>query len=422
MRLTFKLLLFPFLLFVGIYAATPLWLPHVLARQLPPGWQLEFLDTGYPGITGIGIKALRATGELQGSGIAISASKIRFSYRDLRTDIDSLAVDVKMGAGEKQPAEDFQLDDISLPVTRLTGKLPQLSIDHLLLFLHHVTDLASGNTVPAKPLEIHVGAFELTPRSAGNFHLAANVELYEFPLVRGRFELETAADSINAGTWFQSGTETLPWLAIQLEQRHLEGTATTQIKTVFDTELADPTTLDSILQRSTGNVIRHVDGKLEMEITFAGRDLQRPERLSVVTQKLRAESNRGTLGLEAGLLASREGDNILVTTTNAATFRFQDKTGWIDELIKIATPGVVRTTPPDTNLSLELDSNSSLLFRTATNPSIIFGGDIKLHLSSIDNRFSIHATELQIEADNTLDLETTTANGMITVDWEERVH
>ena len=56
MKVLLKLLLSLAVLIAGVYAATPMWLPGVLSSQLPPGWQLEELQAGYPDFSGISIR------------------------------------------------------------------------------------------------------------------------------------------------------------------------------------------------------------------------------------------------------------------------------------------------------------------------------------------------------------------------------
>ena len=73
MRFLIKLLLSLCIVITGIYAATPLWLPVVATGLLPAGWQLDTLDAGYWGFSGININALSVRGELQAAGIEVAA-------------------------------------------------------------------------------------------------------------------------------------------------------------------------------------------------------------------------------------------------------------------------------------------------------------------------------------------------------------
>ncbi len=126
MKLLLKSFLILLALLAGIYAATPLWLPHVLARQLPPGWQLEELHSGYPGPAGINIDSLRLKGVFALTGLIITSSDLRFDYKGFETAIGLVTLDLYPGAGASRSADAFTLDDLSLPVTRLTGQLPRL--------------------------------------------------------------------------------------------------------------------------------------------------------------------------------------------------------------------------------------------------------------------------------------------------------
>jgi len=81
MKLLLKLLLLLVIAVAGIYAAIPLWLPDILVRQLPPGWQLEELQTGYPGISGININRLRLKREFAGGTLSLEGA-FRLSRAD----------------------------------------------------------------------------------------------------------------------------------------------------------------------------------------------------------------------------------------------------------------------------------------------------------------------------------------------------
>ena len=146
MKLLLKLLLSLGLLVIGIYAATPLWVPLVLARQLPPGFQLESIEIAYPGFSEVHIGALRITGQMPSFDFTLSATEIQFSYKEWKTDISSITIDVDLQTGETGATDSLNLDDLSLPITRLTTYPPELSILELRVILHHDINFEPGNS------------------------------------------------------------------------------------------------------------------------------------------------------------------------------------------------------------------------------------------------------------------------------------
>jgi len=156
MKLLLKLLLSLCVLVAGIYAATPLWLPVIAAGLLPTGWQLDELNAGYWGLSGIDINSLRVNGELQAAGIEVIAADIRFSYQGLKTDIGSLSLEAHLRAIDDRNADALTLDDLSLPVTVLTGEMPELSVRKLRVALHHEMHQVINN-----PLVLNFQSLEL---------------------------------------------------------------------------------------------------------------------------------------------------------------------------------------------------------------------------------------------------------------------
>ncbi len=193
MKILLKLLLSLAVLMVGIYAATPMWLPHIISSQLPPGWQLEELQAGYPGTSGINIKLLRVTGELQAAGLALLATDMRFTYRGLKSEIDSISLDVFMHAGEDGTADSPTLEDLSFLSTKLTGGLPELSIRQLQLLVHTGTNLKTDG-----PILVDFQAFKLRTDKDGNFHLSTLVSIEDNPEFHGQIEFDGAEYALEA--------------------------------------------------------------------------------------------------------------------------------------------------------------------------------------------------------------------------------
>jgi len=325
MKLLLKLLLPLGILIAGIYAATPLWLSYILAKQLPSGWQLEKLDAAYPGFSGININLLRVQGELQAAGVALTAADIRFSYQGLKTEIGSLSLDVFMQASKDSGNDAVTLDDLSLPITKLTGKLPELSVGKLQVALHHAVNIKPGNNVATPPLVLDFEAFKLLPLTGGNYQLTANVSIEGSPDVVGQLDVEVSRNSLKANIRFTAAAGSPPWLAVSLEQQDRTSKTATQIKAAFDGGPVNRQWLDAIVARSTEGRLTHVRGKLAVQVDFAGKELQRIEHLSLAAGQLHAELDDAMLILDAELLASRKGEKITVTLVRPAGIRYQEK-------------------------------------------------------------------------------------------------
>jgi hypothetical protein len=414
MKFILKLLLFLCILIVGIYAATPLWLSYILANQLPPGWRLEELEAGYPGISGININVLSAKGGLQATDLEVSAADIRFRYRGLKTRIESLSLDVWLRSGESTVAETLTLDDLSLPVTRLTGKMPELSVGHVRLALHHDVDIMATN-----PLVLNFQSLKLTPQSDSNFHLVSDVGLEGSPYVNGRAEVDVTTNLLKAGVRFPDDSDSPPWLTISFEQDDQFQKATTRIQASFDAESAKLEWLDSILVQNTGGLLTHVSGKLEAQADFAGKSLQGIELFSLVIEELQLVSGDGILSLDAEMLARREAEKIIVGLPTTTEIQYQDKAGRLNDLITNAIPDLKRTPRSDTNIFAALGSGSSFTIQPGSSPSIGFNGDFMADLVSSGESLSMQATDLQLETADLSRLETTTVNGVIILNFVE---
>ena len=419
MKLLLKLLLPLFLLIAGIYAATPLWLPYVFAKQLPSGWQLEKLEAGYPRVSGIDFHALSVNGEFQAADLALTAADIRFSYRGLKTEIDSLTLDVFVLADEDSTADALTLDDLSLPITKFTGKLPDLSVNQLRVVLHPAAGIEPGNTGASQPLMLDFQALKLLPGTDDNFHLTTVASIEAVSGVNGQLDIDVSMNSRKAEIRFPASINSPPWLAVSLEQTDQTLNTTTRIQATFDAEQAKQEWLDIILQRGTGGLLNHVTGKLEVRADFAGKEIQNIEHLSFAAEQLQAEFEDGTLILGTELQASREGKKVMVTLPGPANIQYQDKTGKIDALLLSAIPGLKRTSQPFAMAHAVLDASSNFVIQTDPDPSMEFNGDIKLNLTSTESSVHLQTTGLQIAIEDFSSLGSTTANGLFTLSWEE---
>lgn len=413
MRLLLKLFLILCLLIAGVYAATPLWLPYILARQLPPGWQLEELQSGYPGLAGITIDRLRVRGEYGTAGIALTSSDLRFTYQGLKSNIGLVSVDVYLHAAESGSADTPTLDDLSLPVTKLTGEFPQLAIRKLRVALHRTNDSNEG---AGHPLLLDFEAFELSPRADQGFHLVSQAIIAESQRFKGRLDIDVSQKSVNALIRFPANTDLPPWLVVDIKQEPQPASTTTRIDAIFNADLANREWLDSVLADSTGNMFTRIGGNLEMQADFAGQDLQNMERLSLSSKNLQLLSGGGVIDLNAELLADREDDEIVVSLQAPAEIDFQGETTLIDELLTGTIPGLKLTPHSELVVSSVLGPDSKFHFFPGQSPSSRFNGDIKVDLNSGTGSLSLLSNGLQIEVADLNQPKSTSVHGEARVD------
>ena len=419
MKLLLKLFLILCLVLAGIYAAAPLWLPNILARQLPTGWQLEEFQSSYPGLTGINVDLLRVKGGLGTTSLELTSSDLQFGYQGLKTKIARISLDIYLGGAENGSASPLTLDDLSLPVTKLTGKLPRLSIDQIQVVLHRTIGVRTAQDKFVRPVKVDFEAFDLNPRSDDSFHIMSQVIIADSLRLKGRLDVDVSPESINAFINFPSGTDLPPWLVVEMTQEDLpSSTTTTHVKAVLKADLASREWLDSLLAGGTGQMFTRLGGNIEIAASFAGQSLQQLETLSVTSENLRLVSDNGTLDVTAKALAHREGDKITVNLPEPAKMRFQGKAGWIDQLFNEAVPALRLTPRSETVISSELGSNSRFSFQIDKGPFMRFNGDIGLDLKSDAEHLTVHSTNLEIEVEDPDNPESTTAEGLIAFDWD----
>lgn len=413
MKLLLKSFLVLCLVCAGIYAATPFWLSNILARQLPPGWQLEELKSGYPGLTGIDVDLLRLEGVLGPVGMALTSSDLHFTYKGLKTDIDQLVVDVFMGAPEIGTSDMPTLDDLSLPVTKLTGKIPQLSIGQIRVKVHRQSGLLDVNS---RPLLLDFDSFSLSPHSDDSFQLTSQVLIAESLRFKGRLEVDVSPQLINAAIRFPSSTGSSPWLAVEMKQEDLSSKTVTRLDAALNAELANREWLDSVLAGFTGRLFNQLDGKFEIHADFEGQDLQKIEQLSLTTENLRLVSDQGILDLSAALTASRNGENISVTLPAPAMLDFQGDTSRIDELLKYAVPELQLTPRTEARVQTVLGPNSHFMFVTGSRPFATFKGDVDIRLQSSTQNLTVQSSGLQVQMADPQAVGSITAEGLVAFD------
>jgi hypothetical protein len=418
MKLLLKSFLILLVLLAGIYAATPLWLSYVLARQLPPGWQLEELQSGYPGLAGIKIDTLRVKGEFATAGLVVTSSDLRFDYEGPQTAIGRVALDVYLGAGSNWSTDTLTLDDLSLPVTKLAGQLPMLSVDQVRVAFHPAADPETGINMPARPFLLDFNTFKLDPRADNSFHLASQVIIADSLQFTGQLDLDVSPALTTASIRFPGGTDLPPWLAVEIQQQYLPLITSTHVEAVVNADTANRDWLDSVMAAGSGRTFTQVSGRLEIQANFSGQDLQDIETLSLLSENLRLVSESGTLDFNANLLADREDGNIVISTPAPVKMQYQGETGWIDALFKTAVPGLQLTPRSGANVICELGTNSTILFSPGSSSVIRYSGDVKVDLVSSTQNMKLKSTGLRLETADFSRPESTTATGVIAVDWE----
>lgn len=414
MKFFLRILLFLCILIAGTYVATPLWLPVVIAELLPAGWQLDKLDAAYWGVSGTNIHSLSVHGKLRVADIEVTASDIRFDYRGFKTEIGSLLLNVHMLAVDDRKADVITLDDLSLPITELTGEMPELSVLKIRLALHHNMLLVNTN-----PLVLNFQSLQLTPREDSSFHLVTDINVAGGPGLNGRIDIDVNADSRVGNIRFPAAASLPAWLTVAITQRRQLPHTTTRIQAAFYAAAADQEWLDSILVHNTNGRLTHVGGTLTAMADFAGKDLQAINQLSLTAEQWQADFDGGSLNIDGALLAVREDEKITIALPAPAAIQLQDRSGRMYELSMQAVPGLQRFSQPVTTVLAEIGAGSSLVVQTGQAQSMEINGDVKLGMTSATSSISMRSTDLQVGIEDFSRLNVTTAGGMLAFDWIE---
>jgi hypothetical protein len=414
MKLLLKLLLFLSILLAAMYATTPLWIAYIVASQLPPGWQLEKLESGYPGASEINIQSLHVKGALPAAELNLTAVDLRFNYRKLTTEIGSVSLDVYLRATESNAANTLSLDELSLPVTKLTGKMPGLFVGQMSIALHHDMKMEA-----ADPLVLNFRSLNLTPLAGGSYQITSNTSFKAAPGVSGSIDIDATPELLKAEVRFPEDTNAPPWLTVKLLQESLATANSTSVHAVLNTEPADNNWLDSLLMKNTAGKFSHMTGSLELHAGFAGQDLQEIEHLSLATDNLMLTSDKGILNLKTQLSASREDENIIVNFPSSTEILYQDNNGWIDQLITSAIPDFQRLPRLEAQVAAQITSNSRLMFQPVKGQPASFSGGISFDFSSSGEVISLLADDIHIEMENFPALDAINVDGEVKVDWSE---
>jgi hypothetical protein len=412
MKLLLKLLLIVVLLAVAVYAATPLWLPSLVSNQLPAGWQLDSIDPGYPGLSAIRINSLRVSGEQDATGFAVAAADIRLNYRGPVTAIGTLVIDMALPGDHKAAAARPMLEELSLPVTNIAANVPQLAVQNLRLLLHHELPLAGES-----PLVFNFKALEITPATAGGFDVTAGAGLEDSTLFNGRLDARVRPARLDAGITFPGTAGAPSWLKIAMRQQHGNGNPTTRLEVQLDTDLTEAASLEPVVMQTTGGKLTAIEGNLELEADFAGKDRQSIRNFSVTSPNLKLTSDSGVLELRARLQARREGQGLLVTLAEAARIAHKGPGGWIDELLTRAAPGFERRARSEAESILSLGPASRFIVQAGPVPSLAYTGDVKFEMTSSDDQLNLQTAGLQLKTEDFSSPGAAEIAGLVTLDW-----
>jgi hypothetical protein len=416
MKLILKLLAIVVILLAGVYAATPLWLPHVLAGQLPPGWRLETLRSSYPGLHSIRLKLIRVNGDFGPAALRLSATDLLVEYRSFKTGIGAVTADVFMQSAESRPAESALSDDLSIPVMNLETELPRLSIKRVNVALHLTSDTRNIDNPSARAVRLELDDLELTPGKDGGFGLAGQLSFEDSLRFTGALTAEVRPDLVAASIRFPSG-EATPWLSASIGQETQQAGTSTRIEAVIDADAANRDWLDSVLARSTRRTVTQVGGRLSLDAVFTGRDRQDIERLDMTAEKLLLSSDTATLKMDADLSAGRQDDQVAVSLQAPATLEYEGDAGWLDQLLADVMPGLQVPHDPRARLAAKLATSSKAVISTTGLPSARFNGDLEFDLQSGPAHLVLKSDALQLDLADIRKPESAAVEGKAAIEW-----
>ena len=424
MKFILKSVLVLCLLISAIYITTPWWLTHILERQLPPGWHIDKLDAGYPGLSSIQIGHLHITGQLQAVDLAVEATGIHVDYQDFKTRINTLSLDIVLPSADNARAGHITLDDLNLPVIRPGSKLPEVSIARTHLSLFHAGDMVQGSRqqvtiLPGFPLDLNFGTLALVPGKDLSFQLTTFAGFKDHPDVTGRLEINGDSNQFAATIRFPEELDTPAWLTMEVEQQHQGVDTNSQLRLMLATESARRDWIDTVMANSPVSAWTPVGGELKIQAEFAGEIQQRIKHLSLVSHRLLLQSSSGSIDLNVDLQANREGGTVTVDMPLPAKIHYQDKTGEVDALLIKAIPGLQRSSRGKSDFLLELVSDTRLVFQPDSGNSLGFVGNFAITHSSNGTDFSLRTTDFSIEMSDFTRLDSIIAQGAVELDWKE---
>lgn len=421
MKSVLKLLFLLCLLLVATYATTPLWLPHVVGKQLPEGWQLRSLHSGYPGVSGINIHSIHLDGDIQAAHVTLTARGVRFSYPGFKSEIESISLDIYPDDEEDTIANTDFADRFSLPIMTPTGHLPELSVEQLQLVFHHQRAGVTSSAEVAKPLELVLDAFRLSPGTDGNINVVTDIAVKSSPVAPGKLHLILGADSQLASIRFPNAISSGDWLTLTAEQFTDSDVTRTRIQASFVSEFVNQQWLDSMFLEGSGELVQHVEGELNLHANFSGTDLQRIEDLTLSTENLSFLTSIGLLDVKTALRLNTDEGGLEAQLTAPAELRFRDDTGEVDRLLGEAMPALRRAPRPHSLSLLSLQPGGHFKIGPGDTPSISFSGGFDFKLSSPGETIGIQSESFQFIVDQWPKLDSVQTEGAFQFELKEEV-
>ncbi len=243
-----------------VYASTPYWLGPVLERQLPDGWQLQALETDYPGLSAFHIRTLRISGVVPAGAFSLTANDMRIGYHGWQAGIDEAWHDFQLPS-TATAITSIKPEDVRFPVIPPVPDLPALLVGKIQL---HILNDASSL------LALDIQHLKLTQQGDNNLHLEANVNLVGQPGNTGRVVMHAGRGRFNASLQIPDSRDSPAWLMASLEQDNRGKVSTARMHFSFDTEATDPSWFDQMLSQASVGSLQHLAGKLEAQADFSG--------------------------------------------------------------------------------------------------------------------------------------------------------
>ncbi len=406
MRVLLKLILILSVLLAVIYASSPLWLGSIVARQLPPDWQLEELESQYPGFSALKIKTLKLRGVNSNSGLALSINQLLLPYSLEQLSADTLAVDVTL-----EPQAAAKLEDFSIPVLTPSTQLPSVSIAKINIKLKREGE-------GARLAQLQLSEFTLVASPGGKYNFSSDIKLMETTPVNGFLEGEIANQIVAASLKLVSADGTSPWLRLKFRQQLKTNTSSLQAE--FDSGLVDAGWLNASLAYSSKNRLTGLTGKLSVDARFAGESAHLLESLALNTEQMSAITLSSELQVNMGLKVSRTDAGLTAMLLRKANISYHNISGEIPRWITNNIAGL--EFPEETmeaTVVVGLSTHSKLLLPKDNSRTIKFSGDVDLNIGTTSSSIQLPLTEIEAEINQLLDPDSIIASAAFKLEWRQ---
>jgi|GEM_PF-1550323 len=435
-----KQLLKPLLILVVVlavfYASSPWWLPVILAKQLPPGWQLETLKMSWPGFSGVNLKHAEARGKLPGLTLTIEVENSRLSYQGLVTTIDSAKLHIYLPPSKDKPPVPFSIDDLSLPMFQLSASLPSVTVNQAQLALHFASDNPDDKS--DQPVVIALQGFHLDPSDQGHYQLDTTASIVGQGTINGHFNVYVNPEKLSALVRFPADETSPAWLDVAFTQVDDPDTTESELDLQFDADAAGDEWLDALLSKSTQGRLTHVGGQLQAQVVFNGDQIRHFSQMSLKANRFQVDFDGDTAVINTHIQAKREAQTVLVEFTDsgdsatgdvgAGRLSLLDRSGQIETVLANSIPELKRSngTGVDSfaNAELRITPASQLVLNlpvsTLAKPSLKFSGGLALDYSTDKSSILLKLDEVNI---GIADLEPAAQfdlTGGLSLNWKEQ--